>query len=166
MRRTRLTTVAAGLAAAALVVTGIAAAAISSTYAVAGIEVAATSTQGTFVGSGAGSGGDKLVWKAVVDHTPLGPNATITGGSLAALSHGDGLSTLTGTFTGGTVTLVVSGLPCGNQVYDVDGTLDLASGDAVGTGTFDAQLTHYRVSLFGRCITFAATVRGTLAVSF
>jgi hypothetical protein len=166
MRRARLTTVAAGLAAAALLVTGVGAAAISPAYNVAGIEVAVTPTQGTFIGSGTGSGGDKLVWKAIVDHTGLSPNATITGGSFAAISHGDGLSTLTGTFTGGTVTLVEPGLPCGNQVYDVDGTLDLASGDAVGTGTFDVQLTHHRISLFGRCITFAATVRGTLATSF
>jgi hypothetical protein len=168
MRRTRLAMIAAGLVAATALVTGVAAAAISSTYVVSGVEVAATSTEGTFVGTGAGSGGDNLLWKAVVDHTPLSSNpatpAAITGGSLAATSYGNGsLTTLAGVFTGGSVTYdaaLSSSSPCGNQVYDVAGALALASGSSTGTGTFDVYLTHYRVFLFGRCITYAATVKG------
>jgi hypothetical protein len=163
--------IAAGLAAAALLVTGVAVAAISSTYTVSGIEVAATSTEGTFVGSGTGSDGDSLLWRAVVVHEPLStttPASITPGGSLAALSYGDGLRTLTGTFTGGTVTYdtaLSSPAPCGNQVYDVEGSLNLASGASIGTGAFEVYLTHYRIRLFGRCITVGATVSGAPGLS-
>jgi hypothetical protein len=141
----------------------VAAAAISPSYDVVGIETAATATQGTFVGTGLGSADDKLIWRAVVDHTALSTNpatpATITGGTLEALSFGDGLTPFDGTFTGGTVTFDParsSTAACGNQVYDVRGTLALD----VGTGAFSVFLTHHRVRLLGRCITFAATVAG------
>ena len=168
MRLAPLATIAAGLAAAALLAAGTAAAAISPSYAVTGIEVAATSTQGTFVGTGTGSGGDRLAWSAVVVHTVLSTNpatpATITGGSLNALSYGTGSpAALTGTFTGGTVTYdaaLSSPAACGNQVYDVAGSLALASGGVTGTGTFTVLLTHYRIALLGRCVTIGATVTG------
>ena len=168
--------VAVGAAALVAVAAVAAWAAISPTYTVAGIEVAATPLEGTFVGAGTGSSGDKLVWKTVVGHTPLSTNpatpATITGGSLVAASYFDGaLTPLTGTFTGGTVTFdpaLSSGAACGTQVFEVSGRLAVASGASTGTGSFDVNLTHYRVSLFGRCITFAATVRGApgLSLSF
>jgi hypothetical protein len=164
----RRSLVAALVAATALVVAGAVAAAISPSYNVVGVEVAVTPTEGTFVGTGIGSTGDKLAWKAIVGHTllstdPLAP-ATITGGSLAALSVAPGsVDTLTGTFTGGKVTYnqaLSSSAPCGNQVFDVAGSLALASGSSTGTGTFEVLLTHHRATIFGRCITFAATVRG------
>ena len=169
MRSAPLATIAVTVAAAALLVTGTAGAAISSQYTVTGVEVAATSTEGTFVGSGTGSGGDQLAWKAVVDHTALSTDpatpATITGGSLAAASFGNGsLASLAGAFTGGSVTYDVarsSPAPCGNRVYDVVGNLALTSGGATGTGTFSVFLTHYRIALFGRCVTIGATVTGT-----
>jgi hypothetical protein len=161
--------IAAAAVVTALVAAGAGASAISSAYSVTGVEVAATSVEGTFVGTGAGTGGDTLLWKAVVDHTPLSTNpaspATITGGSLAATSLGaSGLATLSGSFTGGTVAYDParsSSAPCGNQVYDVTGNLALASGSSTGTGTFQVYLTHYRISFFGSCITFAASVTGT-----
>jgi hypothetical protein len=175
MRTAPLALAAAFVAAAALIATGTAGAAISSAYAVTGIEVGATPTEGTFVGAGTGSGGDRLVWRAVVDHTALSTDpstpATITGGTLAALSFGTaGQTTLAGTFVGGTVTYdtaLSSTAACGAQVYDVAGNLALASGGSTGTGTFTVLLTHYRIPLFGRCVTIGATVTGTpgLAVS-
>jgi hypothetical protein len=172
MRTASLALAAAFAAAAALLATGAAGAALSSSYAVTGIEVAATSTEGTFVGGGTGSGGDRLVWQAVVDHTALSTNpstpATITGGTLSALSFGAGTPTLTGTFTGGTVTYdaaLSSPGACGNQVYDVAGSLALASGGSTGAGTFTVLLTHYRIALFGRCVTIGATVAGSLGLT-
>jgi hypothetical protein len=159
---------AAVLASAALVAVAAAWAAISPTYTVAGVEVAVTPQEGTFVGVGTGSTGDKLVWKAVVGHTPLSTDpaspATVTGGSLTAASlFEDTITPLTGTFTGGTITFdpaLSSSTACGKQVFDVSGTLALAGGSSTGTGSFDVLLTHHRVSLFGRCITFAASVHG------
>jgi hypothetical protein len=163
---TRRAVVAVGVTAAALLAVSIGSAATSPTYTVTGVEVTATSLEGTFVGTGAGSGGDNLVWRGVVDHDPLSTDAPagITGGSLAALSFGAGsLSTLTGVFTGGTVTYdtgLSSTAPCGNQVYDVAGSLALTSGSSTGTGTFQVYLTHYRIAFLGRCLTYRATVSG------
>jgi hypothetical protein len=167
MRLAPLSTIAAGAAAAALLASGSAGASISPAYAVTGLEVAATPTQGTFVGVGTGSTGDRLAWSAVVQHTVLSTNpatpATIVGGSLNALSLGGGAASLTGAFTGGSVTYdqtLSSPAACGNQVYDVVGSLALASGGATGTGVFEVTLTHYRISLLGRCVTIGASVAG------
>jgi hypothetical protein len=170
VRLASLSTIAAataGLTAAALLAAGSAGAAISPAYTVTGLEIAATSTQGSFVGTGTGSTGDALAWSAVVQHTVLSMNpatpATITGGSLNALSLGGGAASLTGTFTGGSVTYdptLSSPATCGNQVYDVVGSLALASGGATGTGVFQVTLTHLRISLFGRCVTIGASVTG------
>jgi len=35
-----------------------------------------------------------------------------------------------------------------------------------GSGAFTATLTHYRHSILGHCITYAASVSGTLSLSF
>jgi hypothetical protein len=35
-----------------------------------------------------------------------------------------------------------------------------------GTGRFSATLTHHRRSFWGRCITYAATVQGTVVLNF
>jgi hypothetical protein len=35
-----------------------------------------------------------------------------------------------------------------------------------GSGTFSATLTHFRHRVFGICITYAASVNGTLTLSF
>jgi hypothetical protein len=164
MRRASISAIAAGLAAVTLLVTALAAAALSPAYNVVGVETAATATQGTFVGTGRGSGGDALLWKAVVDHTALSTDpatpASITGGTLDALSVGGGeLTPLNGTFTNGTITFDParsSTAACGNQVYDVEGSLALNA----GTGAFSVFLTHHRVRVLGRCVTFAASVVG------
>jgi hypothetical protein len=52
------------------------------TYSLAGVEIAATSTQGTFVGV-ATSPDDFGTWQAVVVHEPLDDNVLVTGGVFA-----------------------------------------------------------------------------------
>ena len=34
-----------------------------------------------------------------------------------------------------------------------------------GTGTLDATLTHYRTKIFGQCLTYSASVRGSLSLT-
>jgi hypothetical protein len=142
-----------------------AAAATSSAYNVSGIELAATSTQGTFAGTAHGSEGDSAVWKAVVQHQALSSSCLATGcaissgGSFSLLNNQ--LSTITGSFTGGSVTLVGQAPGCGRQEFDVVGNLATTA----GAGVFDVTLTHYRVQLFGSCITYFATVSGSATFS-
>jgi hypothetical protein len=151
---------------------GAAGAAVSPTYAVAGTEVAATSTQGTFVGAARGSSGDFGVWQAVVVHDPLastvGTPVAITGGTFTMQTvYSPGPDIVAGTFTGGSVTLVNAGGACGNQVYAVKGSLGnvTTTSSTGGTGSFTAVLTHYRIFLFGACRTYAASVVGTLTLA-
>jgi hypothetical protein len=143
----------------------------STTFQVQGAEIAFTSTRGTFVGRGLGSAGDRSAWKAVVDHTPLSSlPATITGGrfTMATLSSTSTPDFVVGNFTGGTIAVVDPGLGCTNQTFDVSGdvggvTTTTTSG---GSGSFDVLLTHYRVRLFGRCVSYAATVTGTASFAY
>jgi hypothetical protein len=126
-----------------------------------GAEYSATSTEGKFAGY---ASGDLLgYWNAVVDHTPLGSAATITGGSFSL----DGLTDADGTFTGGSVTLNNPSSGCVNQSYAVQASLGSVSVGAAtgGTGTFNGTLVHYRQWVFGRCVTYSATIRGSLSLS-
>ena len=126
-----------------------------------------TSTDGRFAGYA--SGDLPGAWNADVRHTPLclscTPTATITGGSFSLATT---YTLVTGTFTGGTVQVINRGANCTNQTFDVEGDL----GDVghwysgTGTGTFSAILTHYRHSIFGTCVTYGATVNGTLSLTF
>jgi hypothetical protein len=34
-----------------------------------------------------------------------------------------------------------------------------------GSGAFNVTLTHYRRSIFGRCVSYSASVRGTLSLT-
>jgi hypothetical protein len=154
----------AGLAVAvtALVVPAVASAA---TDTVTGTEVAFTSTQGTFVGSA--SGDIPGYWKAVVNHTPLSPDATITGGSFKLVTTT--LQKIVGTFdNGGTVHQTNPGAGCTDQTFDVSDTLSNVGvgGPGTGHGSFFVVLTHKRVPIpFVGCVTYAATVAGTLSLS-
>lgn len=153
------------LAAAAVVAVPAAASADTGTlYQVTGTEIAFTSTEGHFVGYALGSDQSAGAFDAVVDHQPLGTTSSpaITGGtfSLGALGP-SGVTSLTGTFSGGTITPENPGANCTNQTFAVDGTVSLAGG---GTGTFDVTLTHHRFRLFTACITYAGTISGTLTV--
>jgi hypothetical protein len=129
------------------------------TYGVSGAEVYATATRGVFVGVG-WAADDYATWKAVVDHTPFDAdrNAVITGGSFSL----DGLKRdATGTFTSGSVTLTWAAPGCGNETFSVVGSFAIAGG---GDGDFKATLKHYRTSIWGRCVTYAATVSGSVAL--
>ena len=138
---------------------------------VAGAEYRATSTDGRF--AGAASGELPGTWKADVHHTALciscSSTATITSGSFTLATIVDGLPALfRGSFSGGTVQVIKPGADCTNQKFAVDGLLSRVHGRVAGTGggTFTATLTHYRHSIFGRCVTYAASIRGTLDIGF
>jgi len=154
-------------AAAALVISPASAiAATTSSDSISGYEYAATSTQGRFVGIA--SGALPGAWSVTVDHTPLGTSATISGAGfhLATRLHGT-LTAVTGDFTAGTVTQLSGFTGCASQRYAVNGVLgDVGSGSAgSGTGTFVATLTHYRTKIFGHCVTYSASVRGSLSLT-
>lgn len=156
------------LAVFALTVGTVAAATYSDAF--SGAEIAATATQGSFVGTTSlplsGS------WEAVVDHTPLKPNATITGGTFkeAASLNGQPVG-IVGTFNpGGRITLVSATTGCTNQQYAISDALKVSvttGGSTVpGTAALQGVLTHYRTLLFGSCLTYSATVVGTVSFTF
>ncbi len=143
--------------------------------AVAGFEIAATSTTGVFTGTaGVALSG---TWLAVVNHTPLpssiGGTAAITAGSYFTLKTSlDGKSTnVYGTFNpGGAISFLSQDDGCRKQVYSVVGAFStlLVNGEPVpgSGGSFVATLTHHRVFIFRRCITYAATVVGQVSLTF
>jgi hypothetical protein len=138
---------------------------------IGGYEYYFTSTDGKFAGSAAGALPGP--WKADVQHTPLcsscTPTATITGGSFSLATTLNGSYALvTGKFTGGSVQVMNVGANCSNQTFDVEGILGNVGRwyGGSGTGTFSAILTHYRHRLFGSCVTYAASVTGTISLAF
>jgi hypothetical protein len=141
-------------------------AAATSSDSISGYEYAATSTQGRFVGIA--SGALPGAWSVTVDHTPLGTSATITGGDFHLATRLDGtLTAVTGDFTGGTVSQLSGFTGCVNRRYAVNGVLgDVGFGSAgSGIGTFVVTLTHYRTKVFGHCVTYSASVSGSLALA-
>jgi len=138
---------------------------------ISGYEYFATSSDGKFAGSAAGA--LPGAWNADVQHTPLcvscTPTATITGGSFSLATTLNSIPALvTGVFSGGTVQVIDVGAGCTNQSFAVNGILGNVGPwySGSGSGTFSATLTHYRRPIFGRCITYAASVMGTLALNF
>ncbi len=164
LRTTLLSVLALGIA-----LWAAAAATAAQTYndTISGHEYYFTSTEGRFAGTA--SGALPGYWDARVKHTPLclscTPTATITGGSFSLATN----STLvSGTFTGGTVQVTNPGANCTNQTFTVNGVLGAVgwwSGGS-GTGLFSATLTHYRHRIFGSCVSYAASVKGTLSLTF
>ncbi len=137
-------------------------AASSFTYKLSGFEIAATSTVGTFVGV-ARAADDVGTWSASIVHTELtGGAANITGGTFA---YDGTVRDITGTFADGSLTQISGFTGCTNQTYSVTGSLDLTA-PSTGAGTFSAVLTHRRLSLFGRCIVYSATVNGQATFNF
>jgi hypothetical protein len=140
-----------------------AAAALSNSYLASGIETSIpTNNTSTFSGLAVGSQGDGALWKASVVHDPLsacpfdsGSSCAITGGTFSLTSSAGAVA---GSFTEGAVTPISQQQPCGQQVYGVAGSLVTTNGAATFTGT----LTHYRAFIFGRCITYFATISGSL----
>jgi hypothetical protein len=163
----RILTFAACLAAVAAVIAAPASANATQTlptYRVSGVETGVPQGETSpFAGVAFSLTAGGAVWSASVDHTALSgctetsESCTITGGSFQLLSlHG----AITGTFIeGGTITPERNILPdsCLNEKYDVAGSLTTNLGPA----EFDVVLTHYQVRLFGRCVTYFATVSGT-----
>ncbi|MGZ5422762.1 MAG: hypothetical protein ACXWDF_11380 [Aeromicrobium sp.] len=144
-------------------------AAVSHSYAINGIEVWATVTVGTFVGTATGSRGDKATWQAAIEHTPETiPSGRITGGYARLLTSE--LTFINGRFTGGRLRLLDDGEgACGDLTHKVRGKLGgvtRSDSSVVGTGLFVGRLVHYRVSVFGNCIPYAATASGTISLTF
>ena len=138
---------------------------------VRGVEVYATSTEGRFTGQA--SGNLPGYWYADVIHTPLSGSsatATIDGGTFDLVTNIRNQSTLvSGQFTGGSVVQTGGFSGCTNQTYLVNGTLSNVGAygrQHHGTGTFAATLTHYRVSLLGRCLVYAASIAGYVTLQF
>lgn len=136
---------------------------------VRGYEYFATSTEGRFAGTA--SGRLPGTWNVDVQHTALclscPGTATITGGRFSLVTVANHLPDLfRGSFSGGTVQVMDPGAGCTNQKFAVDGILGNVHGwfTGTGSGTFTATLTHFRHSIFGRCVTYAASIRGTLAL--
>ncbi len=139
---------------------------------VTGAEVYAKSTTGYFVGPASGQLPGSFYTQ--VNHDPLptvvGQSAAISpGGSFDLDTTLQGTSALvTGTYSGGTITLTSAGSGCTNQVYTVAGSLGSVGpvgGNQTGTGAFNGTLTHYRTLLFGGCVTYRATVTGTVTLT-
>ena len=160
-----------GIAMLTLAVPAGAAAAQTYSDTIGGHEYYFTSTDGRFAGTASGALAGS--WNADVQHTQLclscTPTATITGGSFSVATTLRDLPTLvTGKFTGGTVQVINRGTNCTNQTFAVNGILGSVGPwySGHGAGTFTATLTHYRTSILGSCVTYGASVKGTLGLSF
>src|SRR5262249_44068496 len=143
---------------------------LSRHYSIEGIETAATSLQGTFVGTGTGTSGDEAVWQAIVGHEVLTPSCylssqgcLITGGTFSLVNQD--VEAVNGAFASGSITLISQARGCGIQVFSVVGTLaDVTTPTTTGgAGTFAVTLTHFRALYFGRCTTFFAKVSGSVS---
>jgi hypothetical protein len=126
-----------------------------------GIELIARHTQGTF--SGYTTGGLSGGWLAIVDHTPLDPNARITGGSFSLATSLDQLGhPLTARIERGAITMTNPGTRCTKQTFKVTGNLTGLHG--YRTGAFTLTLTHFRHEILGTCLSYFATTNGTLTL--
>lgn len=162
------------LLAALLVVTiagpgaGVARAAVPETYSVSGYEIWFTPTVGVFAGRGHGGAGEVSAWYSSIEHSQvISPSGTIVGG-WATLYRLDGVR-ISGHFSGGTVVQTNEGASCTTESHVVSGNLaDVRRSDSTmtGTGEFLATLVHHRAWLFGQCISYAATVNGTIDLTF
>ena len=125
---------------------------------VQGFEYAATATEGRF--GGASLAPLPGAWTATVVHEPLRPGRAvpITDGRFRLYGrHGS----VDGGFVGGSVTPRRSSVSCGNERFDVAGTLALRDG---GRGSVRVVLTHLRTPTRSGCRTYGATVSGTVTV--
>jgi hypothetical protein len=149
MVRTLLSSAVAAVALAAPLAT---ASAASYSERFTGVEVPpVTSTLGTF--TGVATGELPGAWYAQIAHAALSTGTTvpITGGSFTLRTVTG--RTIGGAVTGGTVSVTSGGAGCTNQTFAVDALLS--------DGSFTGTLTHYRVAIFGACVTYAASIAGT-----
>jgi len=167
LTRSRRTALSVALAVGLAALPAVATAAVSPSYAVGGLELPSTPTQATFVGAASGSLGDHGLWKAVVIHSISAPGV-IDGGAFSMTTNDR--TRVTGAFLPGGTIRPTGGTGCSRtETFDVIGDLgDVNSSDNTyfdDTGTFVATLTHYRTLWRGRCITYAATVKGTVTLT-
>ena len=173
-RLLRFAAVALAAAATLAVPMSAAAAPTSTSFAVRGFEYAFTPTVGFFAGTATGNAGDRGTWNTYVEHDQLGspPPIHVTGGSfwMATRSPSGTFDWVTGTFVheGGEITTIDPGANCTNQRYLVTGALEnvTTSTTTGGTGEFSVTLTHYRTLLFGRCVTYSASVVGSVSFDY
>ncbi len=159
-----------GLAVAVSLLPSIALATTQLTYRVSGIQIGLSSDGTNFTSSFAGAAastttaGEYGLWHAAVVRTQFNANgdAAIVGGTFALQST---RRLATGTFTGGTVDRTFAAPGCGNEAFAVSGLMTATIGSTVGTGTFNATLTHFRRWIFGQCRTLGATVAGAVSLT-
>jgi hypothetical protein len=127
-----------------------------------GIELIPLRTRGTF--SGYTNGALIGDWLATVNHTPLNPNARITGGTFTLSTSANQLSQpLSARIGTGAIRITNPGANCSNQTYKVSGTLTHLN--PYRSGTFSLTLTHWRHTLLGTCLSYFATTTGTLTLT-
>jgi hypothetical protein len=124
------------------------------TYSLAGVETAATSTQGTFAGL-AISPDDFGTFGAVVVHEPLDDTSLIIGGTFVLNGQ---LRNLQGQILYGGEIVRLAG-SCRRETFEVTGLVTLVNGEL---GEFDVKLTHYGRRVPGGCVTFFATIEGQI----
>ncbi len=138
------------------------------TYSLTGYEVWFTPTVGSFAGTGSGQAGPLSAWYGSIEHSPvISPSGTITGG-WATLYRLDGVR-ISGQLSSGFVQQTNEGAGCTDESHAVTGLLTGVSRSGVtevGAGVFRASLVHHRVWVFGRCISYAASVSGTISLAF
>jgi hypothetical protein len=153
---------------------------------VSGFEFHATSTTGNFAGTASATGSNGLsgAWSISVNHSDIGrctmtgePCAAVTGGSFSLAVTSPSIEMVSGSFDNpdeaadanqkDEIALVYSGAYCRNQVFSITDSLHgVGTSQHRGTGKFTANLTHYRYSVFGHCVTYSATVSGRVVLEF
>lgn len=174
MKRLLRSSIAALAASAALVAPSAAFAAPASTaFHIVGYEYAFTQTVGSFAGTATGNAGEIGAWNATVQHDPLGSSPTyVDGGTfqLATASTTGHADWVVGTlaYHGGMITVLDPGAGCTNQRFLVTDTLQNVhtSTTSGGTGSMSVVLTHYRTSIFGRCVIYKARVAGGVTFAY
>lgn len=134
----------------------VASAATEITYSLAGVETGFTDTSSSFAGFASSEDGDRAFWETLIERTAFDEdrNAEITGGSFRL----DGrLRNLAGDVVRGTIVNRTS--TCRKETFIVKGDIALVDG---GSGKFRVILRHYRTRIFGQCVTYSATVEGTV----
>ena len=137
-------------------------------YQLFGYEVFYSPTRAMFAGTSDDGLGGVSAWYSSIDHSVvISPSGAITGG-WAVLHRPDGVS-IGGWFSEGLVTLTNEGPGCTLESHEVVGTLSgvtRSDRSGSGSGVFRATLHHHRAWLFGTCISYSASVSGTMEVSF
>ncbi len=179
-------TIWASVAVAAVVASSAGVLASSGKSSVSGFEIAATSTDGQFVGSiGGGTPLGGGYFYANVIHQALQESSAVdtaicgTGESSSSSSPSpcnsspDPVSTVTVYLDGRSVTGRFDYAPKGivlesgtgacpsTQTFSVADTVTF--GNPLGSYLFSVTLTHYSYDLFGDCITYFATISGTMS---